>query len=77
MDEWRLPIINLDLCTGCGWCATYCPANTVDMIDAQPHLSRPEDCIYCGLCEEICPTGAISLHYEIVLAEPDSNTDVG
>lgn len=75
MDEWRLPIINPTLCVGCGWCATYCPENTVAMIGARPRLVRPESCIYCGLCEEICPAGAISLPYEIVLAEQEGDAD--
>ena len=66
MDDWVLPTINLERCTGCGLCVEYCPTSAVDMVGPQPVITRPQDCAYCGMCEEMCPAGAIELTYEIV-----------
>ncbi len=67
MGDRVLPVINVDLCTGCGLCIERCPTQAVGMIGGRPAIVRPEDCVYCGLCEEMCPVEAISLGYEIVL----------
>lgn len=65
MDEWALPSINMERCTGCGTCVDFCPTRAVELIEARPIIVRPADCAYCGLCEETCPQGAIELAYEI------------
>ena len=69
-DDWALPQIDMDRCTGCGMCETYCPTQAVDLVEGWPVIARPEDCAYCGLCEEACPENAIALTYEIT---PDPN----
>lgn len=33
MNAWRLPVVDVDLCTACGDCVTACPR---DLIDLQP-----------------------------------------
>ncbi len=66
MDDWTLPTIDLERCTGCGQCVTYCPVKAVDLLDGRPVIVRPQDCAYCGTCEDLCPQGAIALVYEIV-----------
>lgn len=66
-DNWALPAINLERCTGCGLCVKHCPTNAVEMSGEHPVIVRPQDCTYCGECEEICHEGAIGLWYEIVL----------
>lgn len=65
MNTWALPTINLDRCTGCGLCITYCPTSAVEMVDRLPAIARIKDCVYCGTCEDICPEHAIELVYEI------------
>ncbi|MEF3191892.1 MAG: 4Fe-4S binding protein [Campylobacterales bacterium] len=30
-EGWRNPIINIDRCTGCGWCISPCPTQTITM----------------------------------------------
>ena len=67
-NNWTLPTINVDRCTGCGLCVTYCPTEAVEWIGSRPAIVRPQDCAYCGTCEDICPEGAIELVYEIVRA---------
>ena len=65
MDNWALPTINLDRCTACGLCITYCPTKAVEMVESLPAIVRAQDCAYCGACEDICPESAIELVYEI------------
>lgn len=65
MESWALPIIDMDRCTGCGYCAAYCPTSAVAMVAQHPVIVRPEQCAYCGICEELCPAGAVTLTYEI------------
>lgn len=65
MQDWALPTIHPQACTGCGLCVQYCPTAAVELVDGKPVIVRPADCAYCGLCEENCPTGAIELAYEI------------
>jgi len=66
MDNWALPTINLERCTGCGLCVEYCPAHAVELVAERPAITAVERCSYCGACEEMCPSGAIALAYEIV-----------
>ncbi len=74
MDDWALPVIQLDRCTKCGLCVKYCPARAVEMVEVestglQPVIVRAQDCTFCGTCEEICPAQAIGLAYEIAPLE--------
>ncbi len=69
MDNWSVPTLNLDLCIGCGLCATRCPEQVVVMEERIPAFVHPEACTYCGQCEAVCPTGAIALTYAIVWEE--------
>lgn len=73
MNEWVVPGVDLNKCTGCGRCVTLCPTQAVDFVDEKPVIARPEQCTYCGTCEEICPVGAIALRYEIVFGSSSSN----
>ncbi len=74
MNEWALPILDLEKCTGCGLCVEYCPTKAVIMIDERPNIIRSQSCTYCGICEEICPEGVIGLEYELVLWTKDNPT---
>ncbi|HNT76058.1 MAG TPA: 4Fe-4S binding protein [Anaerolineae bacterium] len=68
MDEWLLPIIDLNCCTNCGLCVTLCPTHAVALVGGRPRIVRPQDCSYCATCEDACPESAIALVYEIVPA---------
>jgi len=52
------PIINPDLCIGCGTCAQLCPAKAIDMVEgkAVPDHGR---CFGCSICELACPQLAL------------------
>ncbi|MEA3395969.1 MAG: 4Fe-4S binding protein [Chloroflexota bacterium] len=31
MDDWALPTIRVERCTGCGLCATHCPTGALGL----------------------------------------------
>lgn len=61
------PIINLELCDGCGICIDVCPAGALALRNNKIVFTATEDCSYCGECEAACPKEAISCPYEIVM----------
>ena len=65
MDNWTLPLIDLDTCTHCGRCVSDCPHTAVTMTGEGPVFTDPKACTYCGICETICPEGSVSLIYTI------------
>ncbi|MDZ4159490.1 MAG: 4Fe-4S binding protein [Anaerolineaceae bacterium] len=65
MQNWVLPEIKLDLCTGCGVCVRECPTQALEMRAAFPVFSRSEACTYCTDCEALCPQHAIRCAFEI------------
>jgi len=60
MTVW-MPIINHQLCQGCGTCVDNCPTNALTLLDNKAALTAPSLCVYCAVCEDICPSGAIQL----------------
>jgi NAD-dependent dihydropyrimidine dehydrogenase PreA subunit len=54
------PKISNDKCTGCGTCASVCPACVFDIKKGRSSVARPDDCIECHACEASCPEQAIS-----------------
>lgn len=65
---WPLPLINLQLCNGCGECEARCPTEAVEVLHGQAVIVRPEDCTYCEICESYCPEGAIGRPFTIRFA---------
>lgn len=55
-----LPVIDLDLCIGCGACVEVCPNNVLELINEKSSVVRPENCRQVAACEDVCPVGAIS-----------------
>ena len=55
----RMPIVcDGERCTGCGICATVCPAKAIE-VDGTPTFND-ELCIQCFCCIELCPNGALT-----------------
>ncbi|MEG1870134.1 MAG: EFR1 family ferrodoxin [Oscillospiraceae bacterium] len=44
-------------CTGCGTCASICPANNIEMFDGKPTFKHK--CEHCMACLHWCPNKAI------------------
>ncbi|HID42006.1 MAG TPA: 4Fe-4S dicluster domain-containing protein [Pyrodictium sp.] len=67
------PVLDADACTGCGACASACPAETIRVeVDSERGVKRWSiyygRCIFCGRCHEVCPVNAIELSREFELA---------
>jgi thioredoxin reductase/ferredoxin len=55
------PLINLDLCVGCGTCVHVCPFNVLEIVNEKAIAARLEDCTGYAACAAECPTDAITL----------------
>ena len=56
-----VPLLEPELCTGCGICAEErCPMEAVHLPDGFPQVNEKR-CIGCGLCVTGCPEGALKL----------------
>lgn len=60
-----LPIINNEKCSGCGVCASVCPADVYGPVkNGKTTVSKPDECIGCRACESQCPEAAIEIKEE-------------
>jgi ferredoxin len=60
------PLIDKEVCTGCGLCTIDCPAkaltiNQSDKRDTYQILFRQGACDACGVCEKSCPENCLQL----------------
>ena len=57
----KRPVINEELCTGCGVCVDECPNSCLELKNDVSVLVRPEDCTGSESCAEACPSEAITM----------------
>jgi thioredoxin reductase/ferredoxin len=59
------PLIDPNICIGCGACVAACPEQpahqVLGLIGLKARLVSPSDCIGHGACRTVCPVGAITL----------------
>lgn len=63
----RIPMIDINLCDGCGLCVESCPEKALFLYLGKVRF-RTElvgMCSYCGLCEAACKNHAIICPYKI------------
>ena len=53
-----VPVVDKDLCNGCGECERACRFRAIAVINKKP-LVFPELCHGCGACQYVCPWRAI------------------
>jgi len=78
------PVIDPNLCVGCGTCVAACPeGNVLGVINDHAHLINPTHCIGHGACKAACPMDAITLVFgtarrgvDIPVLAPDFETNV-
>ncbi len=54
------PVINREVCVGCGQCKRSCPANTITMEKNKAFIHK-KNCIRCFCCQELCPYKAVDI----------------
>lgn len=59
----QMPIIDLDLCTGCKRCEVSCVYDAIHVADDKLAYADEAKCYGCGLCRDVCPVGAIRFAY--------------
>jgi len=54
------PVLNTDLCVGCGVCEGICPAKAITIKNKKAKIDRKK-CIRCFCCQEFCPKSALKV----------------
>jgi len=54
------PVVNDELCIGCGECVDICPGKALSMEGERPRVDLGK-CIRCYCCQELCPQKGIQL----------------
>ena len=59
-----IPVIERELCTGCGNCIEVCPPQALSLEDEKVSVQE-EFCEECGFCAAECPVEAIKIIFPL------------
>jgi NAD-dependent dihydropyrimidine dehydrogenase PreA subunit len=61
------PVINKELCTGCGACEDSCPLDVIymDHEENKSYVRYPDECWHCGSCRQECPESAVEIKFPL------------
>ncbi|MFQ5819422.1 MAG: 4Fe-4S binding protein [Candidatus Heimdallarchaeota archaeon] len=62
-QDWVVPHLNIELCSGCGACVDVCPFKAISQREDLKAELITAKCKGCGICTAECPTGALQLHH--------------
>ena len=69
--ERRLPDIDTQRCTGCGWCVAMCDPHLLSLEVVRwkksAVLHEPERCTGCSACAVTCPLHAIAMRKRVAV----------
>ncbi len=58
-----VPVINKDVCIGCGKCVRKCPVDAISLVNKKAIIDSK--CVGCASCTTVCPVNAISNSWEV------------
>ncbi len=57
------PDVDQDICTGCGKCISWCPADAITLAEGTSAISK-DTCIGCAECITVCPVQAVKINWD-------------
>ena len=66
------PVIDKEICTGCGTCEDTCPLDVIYMDEEENKslIKYPDECWHCGSCRQDCPVEAIEIRFPLRMMIP-------
>ena len=66
------PVIDKNMCTGCGTCEDACPLDVIymDPEGNRSYIKYPDECWHCGSCRQDCPEEAIEIRFPLRMMIP-------
>lgn len=73
-----IPVLDQEICIGCGICADSCLINAIAMQEDDeietPAINK-DTCLGCGVCVSACPNGSLTLARRPVLHTPPTSSN--
>lgn len=60
--KW-LPVFDINNCSGCRACVSYCVSGSLTIVDEIVTFKNPEGCLSDELCVRECPMGGIHMDW--------------
>ena len=60
--KW-LPVFDIENCSGCRACVSYCASGSLTIVEGVVSFKNPEACLSDEFCVRECPTGGIYMDW--------------